>query len=227
MTPTPRTDAEWQSITVSAPWDASADQMANHAPQLERELDHFKSSSYIDNDECPIETLSAIYDELDGITDDAANCRNSGTLVSRVKAAVRMARELDFSEQTGKQIWSANERLKAELAEKTESLAFQMQLNREVIDREKRTHAELADWKVLQASTQARLEQAERDLAAERALADKLADALKISDALFHSMPRNITTQAHRRSAVKMSTDQHPIDYVRSIFAAWKEARHE
>ena len=149
MTPTPRTDAEWQAITVSAPWDASADQMANHAPQLERELDHFKSSSYIDNDECPIETLSAIYDELDGITDDAANCRNSGTLVSRVKAAVRMARELDFSEQTGKQIWAANERLKAELA----------------------------DWKVLQASTQAQLEKAERDLADAVSVRDSLSKA--------------------------------------------------
>ena len=66
-TPTPRTDAEWQSITVSAPWDAAAEQMAQHARQLEREL-----------------------------------------------------------------------------ADKTESLAFQTQLNREVIEREKQTHAELA-----------------------------------------------------------------------------------
>ena len=38
QTPTPRTDAEWQSITVSAPWDAAAEQMAQQARQLEREL---------------------------------------------------------------------------------------------------------------------------------------------------------------------------------------------
>lgn len=38
MSDTPRTEAEWQSITVSAPWDAAADQMAQHARQLEREL---------------------------------------------------------------------------------------------------------------------------------------------------------------------------------------------
>ena len=121
---------------------------------------------------------------------------------------------------------------------------------------------ELADWQVLQASTQARLEQAERgladsvsvceslskaadklekdkeynarlceslsaEIASERELADRLADALKISDALFHAMPRNISTQAHRRSAVKMATGQHPIDYVRSSLYAWKEARRE
>lgn len=47
--------------------------------------------------------------------------------------------------------------LERELAESTESLAFQTQLNREVIDLEKKTFAELA---------------------AERALADRLAEAL-------------------------------------------------
>ena len=241
MTPTPRTDAEWQSITVSAPWDASADQMANHAPQLERELDHFKSSSYIDNDECPIETLSAIYDELDGITDDAANCRNSGTLVSRVKAAVRMARALDFSEQTGKQIWSANERLKAELAEKTESLAFQMQLNREVIDREKRTHAELADWKVLQASTQAQLEKAERDLADAVSVRDSLskaADKLEKDKEYNARLCASLSTElaAERALADRLAGELNPVAWIcgqdspnsaERALAAWKEARRD
>lgn len=47
--------------------------------------------------------------------------------------------------------------LERELADKSESLAFQTQLNREVIEREKQTFAELA---------------------AERALADKLAETL-------------------------------------------------
>ena len=37
-TPTPRTDAEWQSLIVSAPWDAAAEHMAQVARQLEREL---------------------------------------------------------------------------------------------------------------------------------------------------------------------------------------------
>lgn len=37
-TDTPRTDAEWQSVTASSPWDAAAEQMAQHARQLEREL---------------------------------------------------------------------------------------------------------------------------------------------------------------------------------------------
>jgi HAMP domain-containing protein len=35
---TPRTDDEWDAITVSHPWDAAAEQMAQHARQLEREL---------------------------------------------------------------------------------------------------------------------------------------------------------------------------------------------
>lgn len=38
MSDTPRTNAEWRSITVSSPWDAAAEQMAQHARQLEREL---------------------------------------------------------------------------------------------------------------------------------------------------------------------------------------------
>ena len=48
--------------------------------------------------------------------------------------------------------------LERELAEVTQSLAFQTQLNREVIEREKQTHAELA---------------------AERALADRLGNAIR------------------------------------------------
>ncbi len=38
MSKTPRTDAEWDCITVTAPWDAAAEQMAQHARQLECEL---------------------------------------------------------------------------------------------------------------------------------------------------------------------------------------------
>jgi len=41
---TPRTDAEWHSITVSAPWDAAAEQMAQHARQLERENRTFRAA---------------------------------------------------------------------------------------------------------------------------------------------------------------------------------------
>lgn len=36
--PTPITDDEWASLIVSAPWDAAADQMAQVARRLEREL---------------------------------------------------------------------------------------------------------------------------------------------------------------------------------------------
>jgi hypothetical protein len=38
MSDTPMTDAEWDSIIVSHPWDAAAEQMAQHARKLEREL---------------------------------------------------------------------------------------------------------------------------------------------------------------------------------------------
>ncbi len=58
---------------------------------IERELAVATRSPYIDSDELPVEILAAIYDALDGITDDAANGYNFGTLVSRVKQAVFMA----------------------------------------------------------------------------------------------------------------------------------------
>ena len=78
--------------------------------------------------------------------------------------------------------------LERELAEKTESLAFQTQLNREVIEREKQTHADLAaereqvailrsDEKRLVAFAKTYRMNAEilsDKLAAERALADRL-----------------------------------------------------
>ena len=66
---------------------------------------------------------------------------------------------------------------------------------------------ELADWKVLQASTQAMLEQAERDLDAERALADRLAETMRqIADGCNDAWCRDDATVA---------------------LASWKEARHE
>jgi len=58
---------------------------------IERELAVATRSPYIDSDELPVEILAAIYEALDGITDDAANGYNFGTLVSRVKQAVFMA----------------------------------------------------------------------------------------------------------------------------------------
>lgn len=44
MTPTPRTDAQWQSITATSPWDAAAEQMRQHARQLERENQTFRAA---------------------------------------------------------------------------------------------------------------------------------------------------------------------------------------
>jgi histidinol-phosphate/aromatic aminotransferase/cobyric acid decarboxylase-like protein len=38
MSDTPMTDAVWDSIIVSHPWDAAAEQMAQHARKLESEL---------------------------------------------------------------------------------------------------------------------------------------------------------------------------------------------
>lgn len=82
-----------------------------------------------------------------------------------------------------------------ELADKSESLAFQTQLNREVIEREKQTHAALAaereqvailrsDEKRLVAFAKTYRMNAEilsDKLASERELADRLADALENS----------------------------------------------
>ena len=130
MTPTPRTDAEWQSITASAPWDAAADQMANLARKLEREITQWQSE------------LSKVMPP--DFKDWWHNSKTEWPLVARlvIEGKNRNA-ELDSASC-------------------------------------KELERELADWKVLQASTQARLEQAERDIAAERALADSLADGLAV-----------------------------------------------
>ena len=108
-----------------------------------------------------------------------------------------------------KDLSAINERLERELGRPTD-----------LPDANTTAHARINWWKD-------RFDDLRGDLDAARALADRLADALRLSDALFHAMPRNITTQAHRRSAVKMSTDDHPIDYVRSTLAAWKEVRRD
>lgn len=55
------------------------------------------------------------------------------------------AAQLPDGEYRGPLVWSDFARqLERELADKSESLAFQTQLNREVIEREKQTFAELA-----------------------------------------------------------------------------------
>lgn len=71
--------------------------------RLERELEQERRSPYIDSDESPVEVLAAIYDALDGITDDAANGHNFGTLVSRVRAAARDAKECEQARQDARQ----------------------------------------------------------------------------------------------------------------------------
>ena len=68
---------------------------------------------------------------------------------------------------------------------------------------------ELADWQVLQASTQARLEQAERGLAAERALADRLAGAI----------------ETHQRNFPDEALDGEKTLWAH--LAAWREARRD
>ena len=78
----------------------------------------------------------------------------------------------------------------------------------EMTDTARQLERELADWKVLQASTQALLEQAERDLYAERALADRLAAPLFFNEHEALSGEDLEWTPAHVE-AVK----------------AWKEAR--
>ena len=102
--------------------------------------------------------------------------------------------------------------LERELAELTQSLAFQTQLNREAIEREGQTHADLAaereqvailrsDEKRLVAFAKTYRMNAEilsDKLASERALADRLADALENSVSW---------------------------DYAKPAFDAWKEAR--
>ena len=103
--------------------------------------------------------------------------------------------------------------LERELAELTQSLAFQTQLNREVIEREGQTHADLAaereqvailrsDEKRLVAFAKTYRMNAEilsDKLASERALADRLADALQNSVSWHYAKP---------------------------AFDAWREARH-
>ncbi len=108
--------------------------------------------------------------------------------------------------------------LERELAEVTQSLAFQKQLNREVIEREKQTHAELAetnnDYRCLAelldghdaTECRANLVKLKADLAAERALADRLARELE--------------------SWSRIAGDYTPMDADKAL-AAWKEARRE
>jgi hypothetical protein len=71
--------------------------------ELKRELEQERHSPYVDSDESHVEVLAAIYDALDGITDDSANGRNFGTLLSRVKVAVRLAAECEQERQDRKQ----------------------------------------------------------------------------------------------------------------------------
>lgn len=103
--PTPRTDAATYAIIgyphETQPFEVvmkreAGDSVVNSsfARQLETELAEATSSPYIDNDQVPVQVIAEIYDALDGITDDAANGHNFGSLVSRVKTAVKMATEL-------------------------------------------------------------------------------------------------------------------------------------
>ena len=97
MSDTPRTDAILSLIPGGQTCDPQlvADELRPKIAELERELAAATRSPYIDSDESPVEIISAICDALDGITDDAANGRNFGTLVSRVKVAVSMAIECE------------------------------------------------------------------------------------------------------------------------------------
>ena len=70
--------------------------------------------------------------------------------------------------------------LECEIADKAESLAFQTQLNREVIEREKQTFA---------------------NLASERALADRLADALENAVSWDYAKPAFDAWKEARRGA--------------------------
>jgi predicted RNase H-like nuclease (RuvC/YqgF family) len=72
----------------------------------------------------------------------------------------RLERELDASEQTGRQIWKANDRLKSELGSPTDSP-----------DANTTAHARINWWRD-------RCDDLWNDLAAERALADRLASEL-------------------------------------------------
>ncbi len=78
-------------------------ELCDKVEHLERELEQERRSPYIDSDESPVEVLAAIYDALDGITDDPANGYNFGTLVSRVKAAVQDAKHCEQERQDRKQ----------------------------------------------------------------------------------------------------------------------------
>ena len=80
-----------------------SEELLNTIARLERELEQARRSPHIDSDEDPVEILAAIHDALDGITDDAVNGHNFGTLLSRVKAAVYCARELEQARQDAKQ----------------------------------------------------------------------------------------------------------------------------
>jgi hypothetical protein len=105
MSDTPRTDLAVNEVMGVATmlnaceWQQKFGQLANKMRELERELAEATRSPYIDNDERPAEIIEAIYEALDGITADAENSANSGSIVSRVKAAVRMAGELAEASQ--------------------------------------------------------------------------------------------------------------------------------
>jgi hypothetical protein len=81
MNTTPRTDAEWQSIIASAPWDAAAEQIAQHARQLEREL--AAKDAHAD------EIYKASVDLAAKLEDDLAACREWSSKLADVADNLR------------------------------------------------------------------------------------------------------------------------------------------
>ena len=219
MTPTPRTDDEWNTLIVSAPWDAAAEHMAQVARQLERELDFsektgmqiWAANERLKADRVALERgLAAWEAELSKVMppdfkDWWQNSKAEWPLVARLVIEGKN-RERDAADEYA-------ERMERELAALTEDVGKCHDVLGE--DRASDT-SEL--WKFFETHKQLihRLRCREEDLAAERDLADRLAALLQQD------------RDGYGGQKVDDDCDCCDCEYLRPIdeaLAVWKEAR--
>ena len=108
---------------------------------------------------------------------------DTGLCVVPAEFARYLERELAAKDAHADEIYKAAvnlaAKLEADLAELTQSLAFQTQLNREVIEREKQTFADLATERAEHEETVTGARMLADAYSAERELADRLAIAIE------------------------------------------------